>query len=206
MLWGGLVLPSGNTAQRPATIANGSIRWNTTSNVIEIKANSNWYSPVLNTSGILTGNLTINGGANTTSTNTGTLIITGGIGATGNIYIGGSGYFVGNVFSSYSDTRLKTVLGNIENPINKVNSIETFYYEANELAVSLGVDAGFKQIGVSAQSVQSVVPEAVGPSPVNKEYLTVQYERLVPLLIEAIKEQEQQILKLKDRVTQLENK
>ena len=203
---GGLVLPSGNTAQRPATIANGSIRWNTTSNVIEIKANSNWYSPVLNTSGILTGNLTINGGANTTSTNTGTLIITGGIGATGNIYIGGSGYFVGNVFSSYSDTRLKTVLGNIENPINKVNSIETFYYEANELAVSLGVDAGFKQIGVSAQSVQSVVPEAVGPSPVNKEYLTVQYERLVPLLIEAIKEQEQQILKLKDRVTQLENK
>ena len=74
------------------------------------------------------------------------------------------------------------------------------------MAVSLGVDAGFKQIGVSAQSVQSVVPEAVGPSPVNKEYLTVQYERLVPLLIEAIKEQEQQILKLKDRVTQLENK
>ena len=68
---GGLVLPSGNTAQRPATIANGSIRWNTTSNVIEIKANSNWYSPVLNTSGILTGNLTINGGANTTSTNIG---------------------------------------------------------------------------------------------------------------------------------------
>ena len=203
---GVLTLPSGNTEQRPATAANGSIRWNTTSNVIEIKVNSNWYSPVLNTSGILTGNLTINGGANTTSTNTGTLIITGGIGATGNIFIGGSGYFVGNVYSSYSDTRLKTVLGTIENPINKVNSIETFYYEPNELAVSLGVDAGFKQIGVSAQSVQSVMPEAVGPSPVNKEYLTVQYERLVPLLIEAIKEQQQEILNLKDRVTQLENK
>jgi hypothetical protein len=146
------------------------------------------------------GNVVINSTTTTTSTTTGALVVKGGIGAAGNIYIGGSGYFVGNVFSSYSDIRLKTILGRINNGLDKISSIETFYYEPSALAVSLGVDPGHRQIGVSAQSVQLVAPEAVGPSPLNSEYLTVQYERLIPLLIEAIKELKTEFKELKNQL------
>ena len=50
---------------------------------------------------------------------------------------------------------------------------------------------------MSAQEVLEVCPEAVKPAPVDNNYYTVQYEKLVPLLIEAIKEQQEQIEHLK---------
>ena len=43
-----------------------------------------------------------------------------------------------------------------------------------------------------------VLPEIVKPAPIDEKYLTIHYERLIPLLIEAIKEQQQQIQNLKD--------
>ena len=121
---------------------------------------------------------------------------TTGISVKGNVSAG-NGYFTGNVFSSYSDVRLKTILGTIEHPTDKVSQIETFYYEPNELAVSLGMSPGHRQVGVSAQSVQTIMPEAVAPSPIDQNYLTVQYERLIPLLIEAVKKLTTEVEQLK---------
>jgi hypothetical protein len=92
-----------------------------------------------------------------------------------------------NITAYYSDIRLKTKIGDIEDPLGKVHAIKTMLYHANEIAVALGYDASIQEVGVSAQSVQAVQPEAVAPAPIDERYLTVRYEKLVPLLIEAIK-------------------
>ena len=92
-----------------------------------------------------------------------------------------------NITAYYSDERLKTKIGDIEDPLSKVHAIKTMLYHANEIAVALGYDASIQEVGVSAQSVQAVQPEAVAPAPIDERYLTVRYEKLVPLLIEAIK-------------------
>jgi hypothetical protein len=100
------------------------------------------------------------------------------------------------IVSGYSDDRLKTRLGVIEGALDKVRSLSGFYYEANETAKALGLSAG-REVGVSAQQVQAVQPEVVAPAPVDDKYLTVRYERLVPLLIEAIKELDVEIQSIK---------
>jgi hypothetical protein len=92
-----------------------------------------------------------------------------------------------NVTAYYSDDRFKTNLGNIPEALAKVLSLNGFYYEANELAQSYGYEK-ILEVGVSAQQVQAVQPMVVAPAPIDENYLTVRYERLVPLLIEAIKE------------------
>jgi hypothetical protein len=102
-----------------------------------------------------------------------------------------------NITAYYSDERLKTKTGNIENALDKVCQIETMLYHANETAVALGYDASIQEVGVTAQSVQKVQPEIVVPAPIDDRYLTVRYEKLVPLLIEAIKELKAQVAELK---------
>ena len=68
-------------------------------------------------------------------------------------------------------------------------------YHANETAVALGYDASISEVGVTAQSVQKVQPEVVVPAPISDKYLTVRYVRLIPLIIEAIKELRAEIKK-----------
>ena len=92
-----------------------------------------------------------------------------------------------NITAYYSDDRLKTRLGNIENALAKVMSLNGFQYEANETAQALGY-AVKPEIGLSAQEVQAVLPEVVVPAPIDEQYLTIHYERVIPLLVEAIKE------------------
>lgn len=105
----------------------------------------------------------------------------------------------GNIIAYFSDERLKTNLGIIESALDKVKTLSGFYYVPNERAQKLGYKPT-KEIGVSAQEVQRVLPEAVAPAPVGDQYLTVKYERLVPLLIEAIKELDAKLTELKEAV------
>ena len=93
----------------------------------------------------------------------------------------------GNITAFFSDDRLKTKLGNIENALDKVLTLSGFYYVPNETAQDLGYEP-VRDVGVSAQQVQAVQPEVVVPAPIDANYLTVRYDRLVPLLVEAIKE------------------
>jgi hypothetical protein len=104
------------------------------------------------------------------------------------------------ITSYYSDDRLKTKTGNIQNALEKVLSLDGFHYHANETAVALGYDASEQHVGLSAQQVQAVLPEVIAPAPIDPQYMTLHYERLVPLLVEAIKEQQKQIEELKAKL------
>ena len=63
-----------------------------------------------------------------------------------------------------------------------------YYYTENETAKELGYNNDRLQVGVSAQEVQKVLPEVVTEAPIDDNYLTVWYDKLIPLIIEAIKE------------------
>lgn len=145
------------------------------------------------------GNTTITGFANVSSTlQTGGLatLHTASVGNTqisslgiGTAASGTSGEIraTNNITAYYSDDRLKTRLGNIENALDKIDQLTGFYYEANELAQSLGYEK-VREVAVSAQDTQKVMPEIVATAPIDSRYLTVRYEKFAPLLIEGIKE------------------
>jgi hypothetical protein len=139
-----------------------------------------------------------------TLTGTASLLVTGNSYQVGSLGVGtaasgttGEIRATNNVTAFFSDERLKTKTGDIENALDKVCQIETMLYHANETAVALGYDASIQEVGVTAQSVQKVQPEIVVPAPIDDKYLTVRYEKLVPLLIEAIKELKAQVAELK---------
>lgn len=106
---------------------------------------------------------------------------------------------INNITAYYSDDRLKTRLGNIENALDKVKQLTGFYYEANETAQSLGYQVK-REVGVSAQDTQKVLPEIVVPAPIDDKYLTVHYDKFTPLLIEAIKELKNEVDEIKSHI------
>ena len=103
----------------------------------------------------------------------------------------------GDITAFASDERLKENIQPLENALDKVLALSGFTYNFNKIGESLGFDGTKTYVGVSAQEVQAVLPEAVKPAPADPNYITVQYEKLVPLLIEAIKELKAEINELK---------
>ena len=104
---------------------------------------------------------------------------------------------INDITAFASDERLKENIQPLENALDKVLALNGFTYNFNEIGQSLGFDGTTTYVGVSAQEVQAVLPEAVKPAPADSNYITVQYEKLVPLLIEAIKELKAEINELK---------
>lgn len=102
-----------------------------------------------------------------------------------------------NVTAFFSDERLKTRLDIISDALDKVCSLDTFVFEPNDTAQALGYEKT-RDVGVSAQQVQKVLPEVVVAAPINDKYLTVRYEKMIPLLVEAIKDLKKEIDSLKD--------
>ena len=109
----------------------------------------------------------------------------------------------------YSDRRLKDVQGPILDALNKVDQLTGYRYKGNETAVKLGYTDDKQQVGLMAQDVQKVVPEAVTLAPIDinldgssksgENYLTIKYEKLIPLLVNAIKELRQEVNDLKSK-------
>ena len=126
----------------------------------------------------------------------------------------------GNITSYYSDERLKTKTANISDPLKIIDKLNGFYYTPNELAHSFGITNNKQEIGLSAQEVQKVLPELVNIAPFDLDkdkdgnkisksgdnYLTVSYERLAPIFVEAIKELNQKNISLTNENNELKEK
>ncbi len=113
------------------------------------------------------------------------------------LHVNGSVAGVG-AYNQLSDERFKTNIEEIPSALDRVESLGgvTFDWKASEHPeIDFG---GGRQAGVLAQEVRKVLPEAVTRTPDGT--LSVSYSSLVPLLIEAIKEQQAQIDSLKSEL------
>jgi len=119
------------------------------------------------------------------------------------LHVTGEGYFTGNITAYYSsDISLKDNIRPIESAIFKVKQIRGVTFDWNEKSNKLQQEKGH-DVGLIAQEVEKVLPEVVQIR--EDGIMAIQYEKVVPLLVEAIKEQQVTIENLTKRIELLEN-
>lgn len=197
------VLANGNSNVR-VTSANGYV-------AISAEGNANILT-ITGTSAVFGsgsgGNIS---GANVITANSANILVSLGVGTapsgtTGEIRA------TNNITAYYSDRRLKTDISTIDGALNKLCAISGVYFRPNDVAKLWGYGDSL-QVGVIAQEVEAVLPEIVTRAPFDivkdadgkeisksgQDYKTVWYDKLIPLVVEAIKE-------LKIEVDNLKNK
>jgi hypothetical protein len=130
---------------------------------------------------------------------------------------------IGTWTTSASDRRLKENIRPITGSIDKIKAITGVHFDWNDKSVEVQLNSAEdhakgitkNKVGVIAQEVQAVLPEAIQHAPFDAAkrvsdvpddpYLTVDYESLIPLLIEGVKEQQTIIEDLKARIEALES-
>lgn len=156
-----------------------------------------------------------------------------GIGVRGTVpttgtWLGYGGYFTGglaytNGLYNLSDARMKTDVRTLEGALDKVGQLRgvTYKYNSSEFGDFVGNDPR-TYIGFVAQEVEQVFPESVAEkyliggnglpagATANGVHATqtvkvVDYVSLVPVLVEAIKEQQAYIRALEKRLEKIEN-
>tara|TARA_Y100000289_G_scaffold39740_1_gene39203 strand:+ start:1311 stop:4403 length:3093 start_codon:yes stop_codon:yes gene_type:complete len=111
----------------------------------------------------------------------------------------------GNV-TAYSDIRIKKNVRTIDNALDKVTSMRGVYFDRK--------DTGKASVGVIAQEIEPILPEVVETQDTRTaeapdkltDLKTVSYGNIVGVLIEAIKEQQEQINTLKDEIQTLKSR
>jgi hypothetical protein len=106
-----------------------------------------------------------------------------------------------------SDIRLKTNISPIPNALEKIDKISGVEYDWTDEYIDRnnGEDGYFVRrhdVGVIAQEVEAVLPEVVATR--NDGYKAVRYEKLVALLIQAVKEQNKRIDELEAKLNKCE--
>ena len=113
--------------------------------------------------------------------------------------------FVGDVVAFYSsDERLKENVIPIGNAIEKIKQIRGVEFDWIPTELSDGEKVHLNEghdVGVIAQEIEKVLPEVVETR--DSGYKAVKYEKIVPLLIESIKEQQEQIDELKKELKEI---
>jgi hypothetical protein len=109
----------------------------------------------------------------------------------------------GNITAYFSDERLKDVSGPLAFCLDDINTWRPVRYTAKEWTP---FDSSKPEIGLLAQDIEKTHPEAVHPAPFDNNYLTLQYERLVPVLVGAIQEMSQKMEAMERRLAKLEGR
>ena len=120
----------------------------------------------------------------------------GGVDGTGNIRA------TGDITAYSSDGRLKLNKSLIKEALSKIRRIGGYEYDWD---LAKTKELGFTpyqehEHGLIAQEVEEVIPDAVRVAPFNEEYLTIKYERTIPLIIEGVKELDKKVRDLEDEV------
>jgi hypothetical protein len=108
-----------------------------------------------------------------------------------------------------SDIRLKENIQPINNPIEMISQIRGVYYDwTDEHIARRGGEDGYfvrkHDVGVIAQEIEAVLPEVVATR--DDGFKAVKYEKIVPLLIEVVKAQQQEINQIREELNKLASK
>jgi len=150
------------------------------------------------------------GGANNVISMSGGVAVTGGMSIyTGGLWISGGLTVTGlGIYASLgittSDSRLKTDIEPLPNPLSKVSKLRGVYFSWVKDEPSGMKFDDRRHVGVLAQDVREVLPEIVDEIQGGK-YLGVDYPALIPLLIEAIRELDDRTMKLKVNLEAVES-
>jgi hypothetical protein len=119
--------------------------------------------------------------------------------ATGDVVInqyGGATYLngtngYGRAVTNSSDERIKKNIIKIDNALEKIISMDGVYYEFDsENNLGISVPSGNIRIGLIAQQIENILPEAVFTSTEENEPKSIDYSGMIGLLIEGMKEQQ----------------
>ncbi len=105
---------------------------------------------------------------------------------------------VNGTFSNPSDIRLKKDIKPLTQALDKVEKINSVYYYWKKDEFPNRLFSSEKQIGFIAQDVEKVFPEVVHTD--SEGYKSIDYAKMTVLLLQAIKEQQQEIEKLKQKI------
>jgi hypothetical protein len=122
----------------------------------------------------------------------GTTIPTSKLTVSGDVLV--SGIITSRDYNSTSDLRLKTNIKAIEDPISKVLTINGVLFDWKDTGKTSG--------GVIAQEVEVTLPELIESGEIKR----LNYNGLIGLLVEVVKEQQKTIEGLEKRMISLENK
>ena len=226
----GIIVPVGTEGERPDPAIKGTIRYNDSTSQFEgygtawgslggvkdidgdtyISAQGSDDDPLANTNQL---KFITNDNVNMIIDSNGNV----GIGSNittpmSTLHIGGDIIATNKITSFYSDERLKTDIELIPDPLNIIEQLNGFYYKPNELANSFGIETKKRELGLSAQEVNKVLPELVDLAPLDiardennnivsksgENYLTVSYDKMIPVIIESIKKLNSEIKLLKE--------
>jgi hypothetical protein len=117
------------------------------------------------------------------------------------LYVNGD--ITANSVAGTSDIRFKTNIRPVTHALDKVKALQGVYFNWNQKAFPEKEFGTQDELGFIAQEVEKVVPEVVSKDKSKEEYRSVKYDKVVALLVEAIKEQQKQINDLKTQLKRL---